>query len=91
MSNLDEILSVIEELEQAKRSGTTVGTINEDDLLKNILKKKYGEKSISQSRSNAPSKSKTRVITREVLGQLHKDKEYLSSFINRSGKQRMNG
>ncbi len=81
MNNLDEILSIIEELQESKRKA--VSTCKDEDLLLNIIKKRFGEKIVSSTKSK--SKPKNQWITREVLGQLSNDKEYLAKFIHRSG------
>jgi pyruvate/oxaloacetate carboxyltransferase len=81
MRNLDEILSIIEELEESKKKAAS--TCKEEDILMNIIRRRYGEKVLSQQKSK--SKPKNQWITREVLGQMYLDKDFLSKFIHRSG------
>ncbi|XP_035704719.1 tetratricopeptide repeat protein 25 isoform X2 [Folsomia candida] len=86
MSNLDEILSIIEELQESKRKA--VSTCKDEDLLVNILRRRFGDKTISLTK--AQSKQKNQWITREVLGQMYMDHQYLAKFIHRSDvKQQM--
>lgn len=84
MSNLDEILSIIEELQESKRKA--VSTCKDEDLLVNILRRRFGDKTISLTK--AQSKQKNQWITREVLGQMYMDHQYLAKFIHRSGSEK---
>lgn len=67
MNNLEEVLSIIEELQDSKRKA--VSTCKDEDLLINILKRRFGDKTVSSTKLQ--SKPKNQWITREVLGQMY--------------------
>lgn len=79
--NLDTVLPMIQEFEDTK---TRLGPeCKEEVILKNIARYKGGD-GIHLS-SAADTKAKSRMITRELMGQLYLDKVYLKKFITRPG------
>ncbi|CAL8116423.1 unnamed protein product [Orchesella dallaii] len=73
--NLDTVLPLIQEFESAKaRLGDEC---KEDVVLKNIAKYRLGDKQLTDG------KVKSKLITRELMGQLYLDKSYLTKFVKR--------
>jgi len=79
--NLDTVLPLIQEFESTKaRLGPDC---KEDAVLKNIARYKLGDK-----QNLTDGKVKSKLITRELMGQLYLDKSYLKKFVNRPGTYR---
>ncbi|CAL8116483.1 unnamed protein product [Orchesella dallaii] len=73
--NLDTVLPLIQEFESAKaRLGDEC---REEVVLKNIAKYRLGDKQLTDG------KVKSKLITRELMGQLYLDKSYLTKFVKR--------
>lgn len=81
--NLEVVLPLIQEFDEVKSRMTPEETKdkNDDQVLKNIVKYKDN----FHLSSPQDTKVKSRLITRELMGQLYLDKSYLKKFVNRPG------